>query len=89
MSNSHSIHINRRNRNSSYGKNLRYACTFFVTALFGLRTMPKPTSKVTEKDRQQSINEMLRLAKQFEASMPNQAAELRDLAARDPAETSL
>lgn len=85
MSNSYIINLERLHEGGTYGENLWRAFRVFVAALIGDKPTDQPLPQQLEKDRIESINELYRLAKQFDSTMPNQAAELRDLAARDPA----
>jgi hypothetical protein len=83
MSNSYIINLERLHEGGTYAENLWHAFQVFIAALIGDKPTNKPRAKTLDKDRIESINELYRLAKQFDATMPNQAAELRDLAARD------
>ncbi len=83
MSHSYIVNLERLHEGGSYGENLWHAFQVFVAALIGDKPVVQPRAQHLEKDRIASINELYRLAKQFDATMPNQAAELRDLAARD------
>jgi hypothetical protein len=85
MSNSYIMNLERLHEGGTYGENLWRAFRIFLAALIGDKPTTQPQTQHLEKDRIESINELYRLAKQFDATMPNQAAELRDLAARGPA----
>lgn len=84
MSNSYIVNLERLHEGGTYAENLWRAFQVFVAALIGDKPIDQPPAPQLEKDRIKSINELYRLAKQFDATMPNQAAELRDLASRDP-----
>ncbi|MGZ3241324.1 MAG: hypothetical protein ACXWIN_06540 [Burkholderiaceae bacterium] len=84
MSSSYIINLERLHEGGTYAENLWHAFQVFVAALIGDKPTTQPPAQKLDKDRIESINELYRLAKQFDATMPNQAAELRDLAARDP-----
>ena len=69
-----------------YGKNLAYAARAFLAALVAARpAKPFPavvaTAEQSSRDRKNTISELNRLADRFDSTMPNQAAELRFLAA--------
>jgi hypothetical protein len=84
MSNSYIVNLERLHEGGSYGENLWHAFQVFIAALIGDKPVTQSTHQKLDKERIESINELYRLAKQFDATMPNQAAELRDLAARGP-----
>jgi len=83
MSNSYSIHSSHLSEGSTYGENLRRAFQDFVIALCDVKPSEKSLHKTLEHDRIKAMDEIYSLAKKFDATMPNQAAELRDLATRD------
>jgi hypothetical protein len=82
MSNSYIINLERLHEGGTYGENLWHAFKVFIAALIGDQPTSEPNPRTVEKDRMASLNEIYHLARQFDATMPNQAAELRDLAAR-------
>lgn len=82
MSNSYIVNLERLHEGGTYGENLWHAFRVFVAALIGDKPTTQPPAPQLQKDRIESINELYRLARQFDKTMPNQAAELRDLAAR-------
>ncbi|HEY8100018.1 MAG TPA: hypothetical protein VIF82_04640 [Burkholderiaceae bacterium] len=84
MSNSYIVNLERLHEGGTYAENLWRAFQVFIAALIGDNPTNKPQPQQLDSDRIKGINELYRLAKQFDATMPNQAAELRDLAARDP-----
>jgi hypothetical protein len=82
MSNSYIVNLERLHEGGSYGENLWHAFKVFVAALIGDQPTAQPRKKVSAQDLAASIDQIHWLARQFDATMPNQAAELRDLAAR-------
>lgn len=83
MSNSYSVNVQHLHGSGSYGENLWHAFQIFLTALCNVKTNANPDHPISEQDREISTKEIYQLAKQFDKTMPNQAAELRDLASRD------
>jgi hypothetical protein len=71
----------------TYGQNVWRAFQIFLAALFGAITTNKPSRNQLEKERAKSIREIFTLARQFDSTMPNQAAELRYLVSRDGRDT--
>ena len=78
-------------RGYSYGENLGRAARAFLAALLAVEPAKQASKQVAaskgrlpERDRLKGVEELYSLAKQFDSIMPNQAAELRYLAGRDP-----
>ncbi|RJG00357.1 hypothetical protein [Noviherbaspirillum sedimenti] len=72
---------------SSYGENLGRAARSFIAALLAIdpaKVNASPAKvKAVQEDKAVTAAELSRLAREFDAFMPNQAAELRYLAGRD------
>lgn len=72
---------------TSYGENLGRAARSFLAALLAIEPAKAEAAVArvsdTEPDRAATAAELQRLARKFDAIMPNQAAELRYLAGRD------
>lgn len=69
---------------NTYGQNLLRAALVFLAALMAVAPADeKISAPVSEKTRMAGIDQMLSLARQFELTQPNQAAELRNLAGSD------
>lgn len=86
MSNSYIVNLERLYEGGTYGENLWRAFRIFLAALLGDRPAVQQSRSEREKERMESMEEIYRLARHFDNTMPNQAAELRDLAARGPRE---
>ena len=86
MFNSHIINLKHLNEGDTYGQTLWNAFQVFLAALLDVKSIYKTAREGPKINRAHSINEMYSLAKQFDATMPNQAAELRYLASRDSTE---
>lgn len=82
MSHSYIVNLERLHEGGSYGENLWHAFQVFVAALIGDKAVTQAPARHLDKDRIEGIDQLYRLAKHFDATMPNQAAELRDLATR-------
>jgi hypothetical protein len=76
------------NHSHSYGENLGLAARAFLAALLAVEPAKLEAAatndRVSERVRLKGVEELYSLAKQFDSTMPNQAAELRYLAGRDP-----
>jgi hypothetical protein len=83
MSSSYSINLKHLNEGGTYGANLWHAFQVFIAALCDVQFFSNSTYHHIEHDRAKAIDEMNNLAKKFDSTMPNQAAELRYLAAKD------
>ncbi|QAU34993.1 hypothetical protein [Janthinobacterium sp. 17J80-10] len=70
----------------SYSENLGRAARSFIAALLAIdpaRVEAAPVLAKATEDKAATAAELSRLAREFDAFMPNQAAELRYLAGRD------